>query len=517
MNATIMAMFPSSSASQALKAVQGLTSKHTSSYDISFAGLLEQQGTGQQMSAASEQDSALQMSEELLQFLNLLSYWLQNESEESQLEVELPQSEAKDSQSQPLLILGNTEFELNVDLELIETPSIATGAELVSDELFLEEMFVYVSSLLASSTQSMNERSEFALNEEFMNDDPKHVDPKLQEQLLKDFDQLFQLFMLIPSHVQDIQGQTVEASKDANGIAKANVYEVLQAWNRMMSLLMDMDQGQGKSKAEPVLEKLAQVFQPLMNQWQQKPEWIGHLQKRLEMTTKSYSLEGDRMQGALADRPIHTPIFVPASFLQDSQGDSQSKQDLLAKFEGQFTNQPASRTTSDPQATKTDAQPQNLVRSQTFVDDLQNVLKARFQHLKDGEDTQIRVRLHPENLGFMDIRISSVAGKLIAQLFVSNMMTQELMETNMNQLRFSLQQQGLQVDRIEVMQQSSSLQNQSMNDQNGQSQLEQQQQQAKQQQAKSDQRREEEYLIDPQAFDDLGFDLDGMVRIDYTA
>ncbi|WP_416145152.1 flagellar hook-length control protein FliK [Planococcus koreensis] len=78
----------------------------------------------------------------------------------------------------------------------------------------------------------------------------------------------------------------------------------------------------------------------------------------------------------------------------------------------------------------------------------------------------MKVSIFPEHLGQLEIRLSTVDGKVAAHILASNPMAKEALELQVYQLRNSLTQQGIQVDRIEISSQQQA--GQSLSQQQGQ-------------------------------------------------
>lgn len=102
------------------------------------------------------------------------------------------------------------------------------------------------------------------------------------------------------------------------------------------------------------------------------------------------------------------------------------------------------------------AAPAPIVRLATMAADLGTIIGSSAKFSGTGESAQLKVSIFPEHLGHLDIRLSTVDGKIAAQILTSNPMAKEALELQINQLRNSLIQQGLQVDRIEVTTQQQS-------------------------------------------------------------
>lgn len=100
--------------------------------------------------------------------------------------------------------------------------------------------------------------------------------------------------------------------------------------------------------------------------------------------------------------------------------------------------------------------PAPSVRMANLAEDLSGVLKSSLKLTGTGENAGIKVSIFPEHLGHLEIRLSTVDGKMAAQIFTSNLVAKEALDMQVYQLRNSLVQQGITVDRIEISQQPAS-------------------------------------------------------------
>lgn len=88
-------------------------------------------------------------------------------------------------------------------------------------------------------------------------------------------------------------------------------------------------------------------------------------------------------------------------------------------------------------------------QSGTFSEMLQQHVLRHLQINHNGV-SQARLSLYPENLGQVDVRISSHNGVLTAHLVADTWIAKELLDGQLDQLRQALQNQGLQVNKLEV-------------------------------------------------------------------
>ncbi|WP_377887344.1 flagellar hook-length control protein FliK [Alkalihalobacillus sp. R86527] len=95
-----------------------------------------------------------------------------------------------------------------------------------------------------------------------------------------------------------------------------------------------------------------------------------------------------------------------------------------------------------------------VVRARQLTNDFSQLLD-RMQVMKNGKESQLRIKLAPENLGQLDIRLTTVEGKVTAHIATTTAAAKEMIEGQLHQLRQTFVQQGIQLDKVEVVQQSS--------------------------------------------------------------
>ena len=83
----------------------------------------------------------------------------------------------------------------------------------------------------------------------------------------------------------------------------------------------------------------------------------------------------------------------------------------------------------------------------------QNVMEQIVQHMRfevRGDIAEIRIQLKPDNLGEVSLRIATQNGIVVAQFVAESQRVKEIIESNFNQLRDALEQQGINISEIEV-------------------------------------------------------------------
>lgn len=97
----------------------------------------------------------------------------------------------------------------------------------------------------------------------------------------------------------------------------------------------------------------------------------------------------------------------------------------------------------------------STVRFNHLIEDLSEVFRGSFRLNSTLEGTQLRVNIFPEHLGHLDIRLTSIDGKITAQIFTASLSTKEALDLQVQQLRNSLMQQGLSIEKVEIQHQHS--------------------------------------------------------------
>ncbi|WP_246031625.1 flagellar hook-length control protein FliK [Salibacterium salarium] len=95
-------------------------------------------------------------------------------------------------------------------------------------------------------------------------------------------------------------------------------------------------------------------------------------------------------------------------------------------------------------------------RSQEFMKQFQDLIgKSNLQSFKNGTQ-QLTLKLHPEHLGRLDVKLTQQNGQMTAQLLTTTKTARDMVESQIQQLRATFQQQNIQVDRIDIQQQQPS-------------------------------------------------------------
>ncbi|WP_079910264.1 flagellar hook-length control protein FliK [Paenibacillus sp. 32352] len=97
-----------------------------------------------------------------------------------------------------------------------------------------------------------------------------------------------------------------------------------------------------------------------------------------------------------------------------------------------------------------------LMQAPTFTEEMSQFVMKSFTVNAIAEGiSEAKLSLYPQHLGHVDVKLTMHNGQLIAQFVAENMQGKEMLESQMSQLRATLQSQGIQVEKLEVTQSQS--------------------------------------------------------------
>lgn len=136
-----------------------------------------------------------------------------------------------------------------------------------------------------------------------------------------------------------------------------------------------------------------------------------------------------------------SPLFEP---LVDLSKDSTNETPAIPMHEFLKNVQPTQVLTKTPVI---------LMQAPNFVEDMtQLVIKSFTVDTKQDGFTEAKLTLYPQNLGQVDVKLTMHNGLLVAQFMADSSLGKEMLESQLSQLRTTLQSQGIQVEKIEVSQ-----------------------------------------------------------------
>lgn len=146
---------------------------------------------------------------------------------------------------------------------------------------------------------------------------------------------------------------------------------------------------------------------------------------------------------AITDPQEEAPLFQPLDSGQAEQGEPAAvpiHEVLRQMSSGQWTG-------------KT---PVLRMPAPTFTEDFARFVVQSFS-LKTNADgvTEAKISLYPQHLGQVEVKLSMHNGQLVAQFVADSLTGKEMLESQLAQLRTTLQNQGIQVEKLDVTQSSS--------------------------------------------------------------
>ena len=149
----------------------------------------------------------------------------------------------------------------------------------------------------------------------------------------------------------------------------------------------------------------------------------------------------------LAEASAAAPLSETAAVTADTQS---------APIPAERTELIASETLRSgtiPAAESRSAQPQ--LHAHHFATEMSRFLVKNMTIVQSPGMAEAKIKLVPEHLGQLDVKIVLANGQMTAYFAVESMQARELLESQLPQLRAALQQQGIQVDKLEVSQHQS--------------------------------------------------------------
>lgn len=296
------------------------------------------------------------------------------------------------------------------------------------------------------------------------------------------YEQMYSLFQQLPLTVPNLETTAKQEHGQDASVQKQQQNDALlpvQKWNQFLQAISKQqveENVQSDMSIKHEMKQVAPLVASLLNKWQQDPEWLKFLKERTQIEAVSNTSSSTSLKAEGEGVP-RFPTYLPTALLLQSKGQEKAQ---VEGMENRLTERSPTLSANKTEASmgmeqrnvtfevkgtertsdmKAVEQPVPAARFSHLMEDLKGIVKThlqQLQHLNQGEGSQIRVKLYPEHLGHLDIRVMSMDGKVSAQLMASSQLAKEALEFQVGQLRTALTQQGIQVDKIEVTQQNQS-------------------------------------------------------------
>ncbi|RDU35905.1 hypothetical protein DRW41_15020 [Neobacillus piezotolerans] len=174
-----------------------------------------------------------------------------------------------------------------------------------------------------------------------------------------------------------------------------------------------------------------------------------------ELLPEGFKLSAETGKEAAAFTPSETDVAAEAPAVADPDGQIHSNDSRPAHTPQHLfgSDVPVLRANQFEQDIKQIFQ--SALQQQAATEGKDGMKQAvSFQKLVDG--TEAIIKLSPEHLGNIEVKVKFQDGQVKAEFFASTHQGKDLLETHVNALRSALEVQGLQVGKIDIQQQTSS-------------------------------------------------------------
>ena len=251
-----------------------------------------------------------------------------------------------------------------------------------------------------------------------------------------------------PNDIAALLGSKPAQNKDNTG--NVVVQQSQQVKNQQMLNLLAGQQG--AYTPQPAVQQVQEVQEDGVSMTQlanltdglEFVESEGQLQQNMPVMNGQQSMTNGQgqQQGSQLQGEASFDVVVPSQ--QDGknvENDSVANQDL--SFQQNLDNQIGANQKVEGNATQT-----NQAR-ETYNVPQQIVEQAKL--LQRGTDSQMIIKLNPEHLGQLSLKVSvNGNGGVTATFHTDNAQVRAILETTMTQLRQQLDEQGIKVDNVEV-------------------------------------------------------------------
>jgi flagellar hook-length control protein FliK len=255
--------------------------------------------------------------------------------------------------------------------------------------------------------------------------------------------------------------QLVIANNDESNILAALTDENLA--DTMKQLLQTVDEIKAGSNLGLTEEQLTSILEQVKKQGEAQTETSGNvadlsgqvspkdvLSKNSEAVNTTGTTEEDRISGKLEEgknlQTENSKLTDTKDTSSETNSDSgNNTDDLKAQDQFQTFIDNLVKVTSDTQVSFNGS-----LEQVTELRDIANQIIQRIRVSVTPDQTSMELHLNPENLGKVNFSVQSKNGVMTAQFVVQNEISKEAIESQLQTLRETLNQQGIKVEAIEV-------------------------------------------------------------------
>lgn len=251
--------------------------------------------------------------------------------------------------------------------------------------------------------------------------------------------------LLNPDNIMSLMTELTGNADATALLTNEELYADVKALQQMAGELTDAIKEQFNMTDEQFSDTLAKATEEVPVMEETEPVTMNPI--KVEVTVD----ESTRTAGGvdqLANQQTETVSVVKTEEAAGQDNKGQSENNAEGNKEGLFPT-PQTVTT---QTTNSVGDIIETVRSYTSVDGA-DIMKQVTDYIKvnvGAETSSIEMQLHPASLGTVNIQITAANGNLTAQLAVQSEAIKAAVETQMVQLKETLNEQGIKVEAVEV-------------------------------------------------------------------
>jgi len=249
---------------------------------------------------------------------------------------------------------------------------------------------------------------------------------------------LYQIMAEIKQTLQLIQNNHEQIQK---------VYHTNQQKTKLLTQIEEINNSLSNLLEQVKANSFTEEKTLLSQQFDQVKQLIHQSSRLVQNVDSTTNTELDSITKANQNHAV--PTVESANFTNsDLSGESNQKQmdnSMMPTSTGQ-----AVQNTGQQHSSRFETSQVPTLKMTNIIEELSALFRGSFRLNRQEQATQLRVNIFPEQFGHLDIRLTSIEGKIHAQIFASHLYAKEALDQQLNQLRNALTQQGVDVDTLEV-------------------------------------------------------------------
>ncbi|WP_047151647.1 flagellar hook-length control protein FliK [Aneurinibacillus tyrosinisolvens] len=243
------------------------------------------------------------------------------------------------------------------------------------------------------------------------------------------------------------------------GAKKETLPGAAELTQKVVNLLSSLSPEKEGNLPKDFLAKVQEALRLLNSPGKQTAATTGETGSRIEQATAPVQADTKQV-------PAKGAVMAPVEQPNDSEtSQTPVQEDGEATKVGHHQSQnPMPASVEKNQTVWKSSTDTPLIPSRFFAKEIEAMVARQIQVNRGTGAVETTLRLFPENLGQVDVRITALNGQITAHFVTSSTAGKEAVEQQLHQLRSALIQQGLYVEKIEVSQNSTTAAGASNND-----------------------------------------------------